>query len=114
MKAVILAAAGAAAAIAFAAGAASAQTESVSFRLENNTGAVLVALHISDTGTNDWEEDVLDVDVVMPGESVDVTIDDGLSDCEYDVRADFSDGDTIDVRGVDFCELDGETLTIGE
>ena len=113
MKRYIIGGAGLAAALAFAAGV-HAQTESVSFTLENSTSEVLVALHISHTGTNQWEDDILDVDVVGAGESVNVTIDDGLSDCEYDVRADFSDGDTIDVRGVNFCELDGETLTIGE
>lgn len=111
MKRAILGLATLAAAASFALGV-SAQTESVTFTLENDTDEVLVALHISHTGTNEWEEDILDVDVVGSGESVEVTIDDGLSDCEYDVRADFSDGTNIDVRGVDFCELDGETLTV--
>ena len=114
MKRTIIAATAIAAALAFAAGVSAQTTEPVSFTLSNDTGQTLVALHISNTGTNDWEEDILGVDMVGAGESVDVTIDDNLTACEYDVRADFSDGDTLDVRGVNFCELDGETLSISE
>lgn len=113
MNRVVLSAAVLLAAASFALGAA-AQTESVSFTLENATDSVLTELHISHTGTNSWEEDILGVDVLGSGESVNVSIDDGLSDCEYDVRADFDDGSHIEVGSVDFCELDGETLTITE
>lgn len=114
MKRIVVGMAAVAAVLSFTVGAAAAQTESLSFTLENHTGATMIALHISDVGVNNWEEDILDVDVVLPGDSVEVTIDDGLDGCEYDVRADFSDGDSIDLRDVDFCQLDGETLTISE
>ena len=110
----ILTAAVAAAAVAFAAGASAQTTEPVTFTIENATDNAMTALHLSTPSTNSWEEDILGVDVVEGGESVDVTIDDNLEDCEYDIRADFDDGTHIDVRGVNFCELEGETITISE
>lgn len=113
MKRIIIGATAIAAAFSFTIGA-MAQTESVNFTISNDTEEVLTALHLSTPGTNSWEEDILGSDVVGSGEEVDVSIDDGLEGCEYDLRADFSDGTHIDVRGVDFCELEGETISISE
>jgi len=93
---------------------AAAQSESIAFTLENATPYTLVSLYISDPGTDSWEEDILGVDMVGPGEAADVLIDDGLSGCEYDIRADFSDGENIDLRGVDLCALNGSVLTVSQ
>ena len=112
MKRVITAAV-AAATLAFAAGASAQTTEPVNFTIENATDNTMTALHLSVPSSNSWEEDILG-EQVGGGESVDVTIDDNLEDCEYDIRADFDDGTHIDVRGVNFCELEGETITISE
>ncbi len=102
-----------AAALSFSLGAV-AQTESVSFTLTNDTPYELIALFISDTGSDSWEDDILGVEVIESGDAAEVTIDDGLSDCVYDLRADFSDGESIDLRGVDLCELDGGSLSVSE
>ena len=90
-----------------------AQTASVSFTLTNNTGYVLTHIYVSLPSTESWEEDILGDQVVGDGESVEVTVDDGLESCEYDVRFDFSDGDSYVEYGVDFCEIDGEEFVIG-
>lgn len=89
-----------------------AQTESVDFTLTNNTRHTLMALYLSLPSTNDWEEDIFGYDVLEAGESMEISIDDGLDACVYDIRADFSDGDSVQVRRVDFCALDGDELTI--
>ena len=86
------------------------------YRCQNRRGfgrLTMTALHLSVPSSNSWEEDILG-EQVDGGESVEVTIDDNLEDCEYDIRADFDDGTHIDVRGVNFCELEGETITISE
>lgn len=114
MKRIITGATAAIAALAFAVSASAQTTEPVTFYIENATDHAMMALHLSTPSTNSWEEDILGVDVVEAGDTVEVTIDDNLEDCEYDLRADFSDGVYIDVRGVDFCSLDGETITISE
>lgn len=94
--------------------AASAQTESIDFTLSNKTEHVLTALFISLPSTDEWEEDIFGADVLGSGESFDISIDDGLAECIYDIRADFSDGDSVQVAEVNFCELDGEELVISE
>lgn len=94
--------------------AASAQTESIDFTLTNKTEHVLTALYISLPSTDEWEEDIFGADVLGSGESIDISIDDGLAECVYDIRADFSDGDSVQVAEVNFCELDGEELVINE
>ncbi|WP_298161626.1 hypothetical protein [Brevundimonas sp.] len=106
--------AAAALAFTFVASSASAQTGPLDFTLANTTDGVVVQIFISVPSTNDWEEDILGSEVVGSGESVHVTINDGLEDCEYDIKVVFND-DTPDlvVMGVDFCAVNGETLTLG-
>lgn len=94
--------------------AAMAQSASIDFVLTNSTDDVLTRLYISLPSTNDWEEDILGEDVLGAGESMDISIDDGLPACVYDIRADFDDGASVQVARVDFCELDGEELTVSE
>ncbi|NBW09381.1 MAG: hypothetical protein EBR82_15290 [Caulobacteraceae bacterium] len=89
-------------------------TEPVSFTLNNKTHHTLVSLYISKVSTNDWEEDIFGDDVLKAGASVEVTIDDDLEDCNYDVKATFSDGDDVIVANQDFCELDGGSIDITE
>jgi hypothetical protein len=94
--------------------AAMAQSEPIGFTLTNGTDNVLMRLYISLPSTDEWEEDILGDDVVGAGESLDISIDDGLPECVYDIRADFDDGESVQVARVDFCELDGEELTVSE
>lgn len=92
--------------------AAHAQTESINFTLTNNTEYVLTHLYISLPSTDEWEEDIFGADVLASGETFEISIDDGLDECVYDVRADFDDGDSIQIASVDFCELDGSDLVV--
>lgn len=114
MKRLLIGSVAVAAMLSFAIGASAQTTEPVTFTIENATDNAMTALHLSTPSTNSWEEDILGVDVVAGGDSVEVTIDDNLEDCEYDIRADFDDGTHIDVRSVNFCELEGETIEISE
>lgn len=91
-----------------------AQTDSIDFTLTNNTDRTLLSLYISLPSTDSWEEDIFGADVLGPGETFNISIDDGLPECVYDVRADFTDGSVIDIRQVDFCALDGAQLTVDE
>lgn len=58
----------------------------VTFTLVNSTNRVLEAFYASPPSTDDWEEDILGRDVLAPGESVKITINDGRSDCLYDFK----------------------------
>lgn len=93
--------------------AASAQvTEPVTFTLHNESEHDLISLYISVTSTDEWEEDIFGDGILESGDSVDVTIDDDLEDCEYDLKAEFSDGTELLVGSADFCELDGGDVTV--
>lgn len=94
--------------------AASAQTDSVDFTLTNATERTLLSLYISLPSTDEWEEDIFGADVLEPGDTFDISIDDGLEECVYDIRADFVDGESIQIASVDFCELDGADLVVEE
>lgn len=89
-----------------------AQTDPIAFELSNQTDRTLTRLSISLPSAGVWERDVLDAAVVRPGQSVRVSIENGLDECVYDVRADFRDGAPIEIARVDFCDLDGSELVI--
>ncbi|MCP3056724.1 hypothetical protein [Aurantimonas marianensis] len=65
----------------------------------------MIAFFTSNTGTNNWEEDILGVDVPAVDGAIDVTIDDGCGYCVFDFDATFADGSgavmtKIDVRAI--------------
>lgn len=86
----------------------------VKFNLQNATGYTLTHLYLSPAASDDWDNDILGEQTVSAGETAEVSIDDGVESCMYDLRADFDDGDAIDVRGVDVCKIEGTTVTISE
>lgn len=86
----------------------------VKFDLKNATSFTLTHLYMSPAASDDWDTDILGEQVVAAGETAEVSIDDGVESCMYDLRADFDDGDSIDVRGVDVCKIEGTTVTISE
>ncbi len=87
-------------------------TDPVNFTLNNGTAETLVTLQISESGNNSWGEDILGSDTVEAGGSADVTINDDLADCEYDIRATFTDGSTLDERGINLCEINGGSVDV--
>ncbi len=87
---------------------ASAQTDSVSFQIENNSEQVIVSIFYGQASSSEWSDDILE-GVIGEGETVDVTIDDGLEDCMYDFYYTFDD-DSHYVERVNMCEIDGETF----
>lgn len=83
--------------------------EDLVFTLNNLSALGLVEFYTSPVGTDSWEEDVLGLDVLAPGESAEVTIADGRTQCEYDVQFVMSDGQELEDT-VDMCELGSYTL----
>ena len=86
-------------------GSASAQTESLSFSIENNSEYVITAIYYGQSSGDDWSDDIL-TGVIGTGDTVEITIDDGLEGCMYDFAYEFDDGDTY-IERVNMCELDG-------
>jgi hypothetical protein len=74
-------------------------------KIINETSFDIVEFYGSNTGTNDWEEDILGKDVLYSGNSVNVNFDDGSGYCMFDFRAVFSDGDVLVRRKINVCEI---------
>lgn len=75
------------------------------FTLSNSTGVSVTAFHVSHTGSNSWEEDLLGGSYLPHGYEVEVVIADGRRTCLYDIRSEFADGDVVEDFDVDLCEL---------
>lgn len=71
----------------------------------NKTRTPIFAFYASRTTTNDWEEDILGDDVIMPGESMMINIDDGSGACKFDFKGEFEDGDEVVKKNVDVCRI---------
>ncbi|MDH2432501.1 hypothetical protein QCD60_07980 [Pokkaliibacter sp. MBI-7] len=88
----------------------SAQAEDLEFTLINNTSVNMTSFHVSPGTSKHWQDDLLEGDVLRSGEQGTVTIQDGLTTCEYDIRAEFADGDVMEEYGLDLCELGSYTF----
>jgi len=74
-------------------------------KVVNKTKTAIFAFYASRTSTNDWEEDILGDDVIMPGESMVIDIDDGTGACRFDFKGEFEDGDEVVKSNVDVCKI---------
>lgn len=81
--------------------------EEMRFTLNNATSQTLVEFYASPSNVDNWEEDILGSDVVPAGESITVTIADGRSECAYDIKGVFDDGDSVEQFQVNLCNLNG-------
>lgn len=79
--------------------------------INNQTSFVIVEFYASNTGTTDWQEDILGSDVLGSGESVVINIDDGSGYCKFDFLAVFDDGDQLVSADNNVCELDEFNFT---
>lgn len=74
-------------------------------QINNLTSYTIVEFYASNTGTTDWEEDILGSDVLPAGSSVMINIDDGSGYCKYDFLAVFDDGEQLVSADNNVCEL---------
>ncbi|WP_224701763.1 hypothetical protein [Devosia aquimaris] len=91
------------------AGSASALDRTVS--VNNLTGSVMTEFYASNTGTNDWQEDILGDQVVGAGETATINIDDGSGYCKFDFKAVFDDGTEVISPDNNVCELTDFNIT---
>lgn len=71
----------------------------------NQTGYTIVEFYGSNTGEQDWQEDILGEDMLPTGESVVINFDDASGYCMFDFKAVFDDGDELEREGVNICEV---------
>lgn len=83
--------------------------EDLYITIQNNTDSTLTEVYVSHVGTDDWEDNILGDDV-DPGDGLSVTIADGRSTCNYDIKAVFDDGGTAEFRNENLCKI--KTFTV--
>lgn len=76
----------------------------------NETGYTIMEFYGSNTGSENWEEDILGADVLPPGKSVVINFDDASGYCMFDVKAVFEDGDEVVEAGLDVCTTESFTF----
>ncbi|WP_419904562.1 hypothetical protein [Kiloniella sp.] len=90
------------------AGAASA--EDLEFLLSNQSSSPIIAFHVSSASSGEWESNLMEGGILDSGYEIDVLIADGMETCEYDIRADFEDGEVVEDYDLDLCELGSYTF----
>lgn len=80
-------------------------------QINNVSSYTIMEFYASNTGTNDWQEDILGDGVLASGESAMVNIDDGSGYCKFDFLAVFEDGDKAISADNNVCELDEFNFT---
>jgi hypothetical protein len=88
-----------------------ASAEDLVFMLDNQTKTDVREFYTSPVDVNNWEQDVLGQDVLGAGSATKVTIGDGRSVCNYDMKFVFSDDTTLEKDGVNLCDTGSYTLT---
>jgi hypothetical protein len=71
----------------------------------NKTRTTMTSFYASSSGTNSWEEDMLDDDTLAHGETLEANIDDGTGACVFDFKAVFEDGDVVIKKKVNVCKV---------
>ncbi|MCP4896888.1 MAG: hypothetical protein GY906_07920 [bacterium] len=74
------------------------------FLLVNETGIEIYSLFISETNNDDWEEDVLDQDVLPHGSRITISFS-GRSACFWDILVTDDEGGNVTWNGLNLCTV---------
>jgi hypothetical protein len=86
------------------------QAEDLEFNLINRSSASVDGFYVSHSGTNQWEENLLEGAYLPPGNVITIWIRDGRDVCEYDISATFEDESQHEEYGLDLCEMESYTF----
>ncbi len=88
-----------------------AQAEDLKFKLTNNSSRAIQNFYTSPATTTDWQEDVLGEDTIASGQTDEITIADGSTQCVYDMRFVMDDNAEMIDKNIDLCKLGEYTLS---
>lgn len=71
--------------------------------IDNQTGQTIWRFYGSRVSTNSWEEDILGSNVLPNGRAINIDFDDGTGSCNFDMKAEFQDGSSIEQFDVNVC-----------
>ncbi len=76
----------------------------------NDSSRTMTKFQASNKSSKSWEEDILGDDILKPGQSVVVNINDGTGFCVFDLRATFKGGATVVRRNINICKISSWTI----
>lgn len=74
-------------------------------RIINNTGYDLYHFYSTNSGSTRWGHDVLGSQILSNGSYMTLNFDNANGYCEFDFRAEFEDGSTLQRANVNVCEI---------
>jgi len=78
--------------------------------VENISAQTLRELYASPVTSKTWEEDLLGQRTLTPGQSISANIDNGTTECNYDLKAVMADKTEHVKRGVNVCAISKWTI----
>lgn len=76
----------------------------------NNSGFGITHFYGSNTGVDNWQEDILGTSVLANGSSADINFNDGSGYCTFDFKMVFSDGTEGVRNNIDVCKIGTYTI----
>lgn len=75
-----------------------------SITVQNSTGYTIAQIFISPASERSWEEDILNVDVLVDGQSAEIDFRRAEKTCDWDLMVVYDDGEAAIWSGLDLCE----------
>ena len=88
-----------------------AMAEDLAFTLTNQSSSGVIGFYVSHTGTNAWEENLIEGGVLPAGNEIEIEISDGRDVCEYDIKAEFEDGSSHEDYDLNLCDTGSYTFS---
>ncbi len=80
------------------------------FDLVNATGYTIYEVYVAPSSSNEWEEDVMGLDILEHGETVRIRFAPRQKACNYDIKVVWDDGDEAFWKGFNLCTVSEVTL----
>ena len=88
------------------------QNPVLDFKLINKTGVDIYAIYISPSDVDEWQEDILDIDVLEDGESADIKFQPNATAKLWDLKVEDEDETAIIWEKLDLSKINVLTLKI--
>jgi hypothetical protein len=85
--------------------AAAADDKNRKITLENVSSETIRELYAAPVTAKTWEEDLLGQKTLAPGQSISANIDNGTTECHYDLKVVLGDGKSIEQRNINVCAI---------
>jgi hypothetical protein len=75
------------------------------FTLANKTGYQIDEVYVGPVSSESWGNDIMGRGSLMDGASVDITFKAPGSECQWDMKVKYNDGDTAEWKNLNLCSI---------